>query len=394
MTNWTEDDIRSINPEDALGQQSRSNLDYLLESGGANLSLLCEGAEHLEGKGSGTTLAYGLIPVTLNVPSEVFEVPTQSRSLPSIFLRFRPVAQYLKSNGSVQLLCSTDESTSSSDHEICQATLVVGELDLWGWRKEWYSRYLDCIKADGLSDRVIGKKRAHMNISPVAIDGGVTAKLFESELSRRIRDELVYGTTFFIKGYQIAQLEEVHNHDFLYSYFAMVAPGRISFGNTPLPLFCALRKFVPKRAASPLDVSRYRMAQGSITTHHDKTVRQLIAMARLVKEGEPELAVIGVASAMEFFLNEKFPDLVSRRNGVEFSSSIPKAVRDKRIKSRLDESIVTRLVDLGTTRNSLVHGEPKDRTLGMTSRSRIDAEYAFAMIDTCMIAYRLINLAS
>jgi hypothetical protein len=121
-----------------------------------------------------------------------------------------------------------------------------------------------------------------------------------------------------------------------------------------------------------------------------------MAMHRLLKQGEPELALIGCVTAIEWFLNEKFSTLVQRsRAGKSLSASITACLRSGAL-DFMSEPQRQVLRELALCRNAIVHGPPPSRIGHRTNQFRIAAavehEYVRASLFTALDLYRAVNI--
>jgi hypothetical protein len=125
----------------------------------------------------------------------------------------------------------------------------------------------------------------------------------------------------------------------------------------------------------------------------DPLVRQLQAMHRVASDGEVELALMGCVTALEWFLNATFPDLVRvTRRGERHVSSISGFLRSGHAEL-LDDEERRFLEELVALRNRATHGPPPVRA----GDARASAD-ALATVRRCLFGtlavYRSINRAT
>jgi hypothetical protein len=387
---WTWEDIELMNPPTT--GQSRPLLHYLLNIGAVAPDLLCEGAETLESLEYPHILTFGLLPCVLSTGDDTFSLSGWGINVPSVELRFRTVTLTMEAGGSIKQTNAKDRNSINEKNVIANATLVLGLIALWGKRRILYDNYKTSITPSGLQDRNIGERKPWMELPKDASTGPLSAKAFENELTIRVRKEVVYALDGFLRAYGMAQMENIYTKAYLYSYFAMTHPGRISAGGIPVPLYFSLRNFIPNYANVELDRDKFSKCQRS-SGQKDRIVRQLLAMSRLIKEGEPELAIVGSVSSMEWFLNTKFPEFIHKgKNNKEYKASLAQCLTKSPLNKILDEKIKNKLYKLVEIRNSIVHGEPPIRE-NYSSAPTLEAFARFSL-ELCFQVYRLINLST
>jgi hypothetical protein len=205
----------------------------------------------------------------------------------------------------------------------------------------YYKNYLACLKADGLRDEVI---------NPALQDGRgygykgtvVTSHSFEAELPKKMLDEFPIALRRFIPN-------------FLYGYFVMTAPGRIAYGRPPVPLTRGLLR----THTSILPVERAKIVEALKTSIReiDRFILQLQAMKRVANSGEPELAIVGAVSALEWYAN-RFVE--PPRDRYKTSHPLRTALKMAPL-SQLTEALKSKLLAAVDLRNTLVHGTPPAR---------------------------------
>ena len=386
---WTQDEIESINPA-TLGQR-RSSLKYLESVGAIDYEVLCNCASEMEAF-EGSLRTFALLPFSISADQDPFTIETWGNGVPDLKLRFYQAFQELGSNGSLRLKVASQCSDRKNINTINSLTFVIGEIPLWGCRKKYYSRYLSCLRWDGLDDVEIARRESWMDLPAAASDGPLTAKDYEHELARRVKNELLYSVKKFVAAYELAQVEEVAEKIYLYGYYAMVAPGRISLGGLPKPIYLALNKSNSGFGIDLVDRKKFEQSVNSLRREKDRTVRQLLAMTRLAREGEPELALVGAVTSIESFFNSRFPEVVTvTRSGRRMSSSISKILKRQSIAMLLDKKSIDSLYLISRTRNEIVHGSPPDRDRYTNQAHKI--EYVIDCIRLCLDIYRDINLS-
>lgn len=226
----------------------------------------------------------------------------------------------------------------------------------------------------------------------------LTAQMFQDEVTRRIRTEVHHAVKTFLRAYRVANLEDLPSVNQMHGYFAMVAPGRLASSSPPIPIaagLCATNRTVSIADASP---ERIASLLGKNTPLSNRVLGQLMAMNRLLVQGEPELALIGCVTAIEWFLNDRFGDLVRRsRSGREISASISACLRSGAL-NFIAEGMKAKLMELALTRNAIVHGPPPAREPSEVWSTRqcfvVEPKFVRDSLFLALDLYRAVNLNS
>ncbi len=244
----------------------------------------------------------------------------------------------------------------------------MATVRLWGPRTQLHEAYRNCLTRTGLRNDVIGRVEGWMDAPearmslPARRDAPLTAQAFQAEVARRMRTELLWALQTFLRAYSVANLESIATDDVLYGYFVMIAPGRVACASPPMPIaagLCAMGATVPFPGPDPEVL--LALLERNIA-FDDRFLVQLMAMHRLLKQGEPELALIGCVTAIEWFLNDRLAASVQRmRGGKEMKASVTLCLRSGAL-NFLPERQREALLKLALRRNAIVHGPPPVRT--------------------------------
>jgi hypothetical protein len=109
----------------------------------------------------------------------------------------------------------------------------------------------------------------------------------------------------------------------------------------------------------------------------DRYQHQLLSMQRIAQNGEPELAVIGCVTAIEWFLNSLLVNKEARMLSITPCLSRP-------LKANLSSGLIESLRDVANRRNSVVHGQPPERGKEATPSDRTISE----IVGTGLALYR------
>lgn len=218
-------------------------------------------------------------------------------------------------------------------------------------------------------------------------------------MARHILFEVNYAVQTFLRAYSLANLEEIPTVNRLHGYFAMIAPGRLVGAQPTQPLIpiasglCATGKYASTTIVGADRIFNLLDKQIPI---EDRILAQLMAMHRLLQQGEPELALIGCITAVEWFLNERFPELKSRsKSGYERSASINDCL-EKKVLNFLTDQDKEHLKDFSSARNSITHGSPPRRLNTVPNMKRrefvVDEEFVRDGLFLALDIYRAVNL--
>lgn len=152
-------------------------------------------------------------------------------------------------------------------------------------------------------------------------------------------DEFPIALRRFLINYSLLALEEVPLRPVLYGYFVMAAPGRVVYKEPPIPItkgMLSLHRYFPL-----LGRSKVMDALKISDRENDRFIHQLQAMKRVASSGEPELAIVGTASAIEWFANrfvvppkDRYKDSHSLRNALKLPplSNLPDVFEGRTLK--------------------------------------------------------------
>jgi hypothetical protein len=381
MRMWTYDDIVRRNPA-GKGQRA-SILARLLQIRAANQELLCETSDELEARTQSSVCCFAQLPFPISVePSEYVIRGTT----PSVFvhLEFRLFSLDVDSNGETQLAYVPVGKSAVRDSAHL-GTQIRAFVPLWGRRQVYYTNYEGCLGDDGLEDRIISTAAWDPDHAPAAYRGKVvTAHAFESELASRVAVELRYVLRKFLVTYSVVSLDELPEVNGLHGCFLLASPGRIVYGNPPEPV---LRGMLGRHSlGTPIDKARIDQGLQFQLREIDRYLHQLLAMQRLAKQGEPELAIVGCVTAIEWFMNS----FVQRSD--TFSLSMRACLKIPPFDS-LSGDLRNHLRRLADVRNAIVHGEPPARHSTKAETAESESPLGISeIVRTGLSLYREMNL--
>lgn len=395
---WTFEDIELLNPAET--NQKSSFLQHVIHIGAASEKLLCETAELLEQRGEPFVAAFTQLPFLIGCSDTFFTVPGYRKDI-CVDLAFTPICVTINLDGRLVHVLANEVGTSNS--EVVWLTQVTAIVRLWHQRARLYQAYINCLSPLGFKNEIIGYVKNWMDLSeaqmsfPKRRHAPLTAKMFQAEVAHRIRTEINYALQTFLRAYSVANLEQIPAAKHLYSYFVMIAPGRLACAEPPIPIISGLSGIGKQVSVEAVCSERIYNVLAKRTHFEDRVLEQLMAMHRLLQQGEPELALIGCVTAIEWFLNERFPQLIRHsKSGYEISASISVCLKSG-VLNFLKDQEKAHLETLSQARNSIVHGAPPKRMLtdmpNMNNRKFIfDKKFVAAGLFLALDVYRAVNL--
>lgn len=381
MMDW--EDIQVLNAK--TEGQDRSLLEHLISIGAASPLLLEEISEELHLHEQPHVAHICQIPLVFNLDTDRYRVPSWYAG-EYVELNFRKIYIQINPDGTQSVYPACKSQKRKALGHITQATQLVSFLKLEGKRRELYPKYLKCLQHTTFTDEVIGNSGSWLHVKPSVISSDVplTAKVFENDLAIRCRKEVSFCLSKFLKAYGLSQLQELPIFPYLYGSFTMVAPGRISGGGAPKPLVAALGELINPIGRDNVTNNQIDQYLTTINATHDRVVSQVLSMSGLIEKGEMELAIVGCVSAIEWYINERFPKFVSKKG---MSSSLNKILSDT-LFSNMSKDFEAEIRSLAELRNSIVHGEPPTNN---KSRKKTMGDRANAALHLTLKLLRYVN---
>lgn len=380
---WEWDEIEAMNlPGD---RQESSRLSHLISQGAATPDLLCYAAQLLDDLGEPNVIAFAQLPFPVEIGPEPIRVQGSHHGV-NIDLRFIPKRIRVSPTGQLQFPDFQSTLKQDGTTELL-VTQVIASVRLWGWRERDYKMFAQCVSHNGLREEtVIGHVRHYMELSEATMElprrrpGPLTAGKYQAAVTERLRSEIHIGIQSVVRAYGLAMLDELPIFHEVYGFFVMLAPGLVSSARFLLPLLggiCQLNR-IPQGLA--VDRQRIERILSTGMPLENKIINQLMAMQRLLREGEPELALVGCISAIEWYLNDAFPNIQrTNASGVKLSASISKHIKLKTL-AFLPEEKLLQLNAFVQRRNDIVHGAPPHRSPVRNTRGAAEIE-CNAMLD-------------
>ena len=190
-------------------------------------------------------------------------------------------------------------------------TQCLAKVNLWGRRQKYYDRYVDLSFRKLENEIVIPEDDKPYTWNR---PGAVTTKSYEDEVAYLTISQAAAATRKFLRDYMAVSLHEVDIPTMLYSVFASSRFERYyPLGDSPDLLAGLLSKTSPKalqtaKKQDVLNAARRRVRDFS------PFEGQILALKRLSDQGEPELALIGLAALIEWLLKESLPKNLQKEN--------------------------------------------------------------------------------
>lgn len=393
-SDWTVDDLVDANPE----ASQQLFLSHLRRVGAAADRVVCEAAAQLETLGPPHVACFAQLPFAVNLDKTTFDVQG-SHGL--VQLTVLPVA--LKFDDTGNAIPVTEVGLNRVPNmSPASITQLVAFVPLWDPRAHTLRKYLTRLTRYGLQETPIGTVESWMDLPEAKMiesahrHAPLTPQKFQTEVARRLRRELYMIVQRFVGTYKVAALVDLPRVTRLFGYFAMLAPGRLASAAAPVPILPGLCAQRALRLPGRVDINflRTQLLNTATSPLHegDRVLNRLMAMNRLLTEGEPELALTGCVTTVEWFINDRFPQLAKRhKNGRLENASLSRCL-DSGLLDFVDKDTRGRLKELAFARNAVVHGAPPLRA---TTDGAADTDYAAHVRDALSVAldvYRAINL--
>jgi len=224
-----------------------------------------------------------------------------------------------------------------------------------------------------------------MATGPVSYGDIRTTSYFEHELTHAIEHEVTFVIERFLESYNLVALDDLRPPEDHLGLFVMPAPGRVSYSTPPKPVASALlsNAVVPEPVSGSQLAAALRFSRRDL----DRYLRRVIAMQRLARQGEPELAAIGCVSAIEWYMNAALGNDVGKPD--RRSKPLWRCMEFEPFSS-LPEQLKNRLDLIRNTRNDLAHGTPPERR--SVARTQPGAPVTREVVDTAIELYRMMQM--
>ena len=377
---WSFDAIELRNPA-GKGQRT-SILSRLQQILAARPRLLCETSDELERRGPPFVCCFGQLPYPVAVEPGDYTVEG-SKAYAHAHFNFCLFALEMENTGEIHIVDVSPDEALRTDAAL--GTQVRAFVPITGRREDYHKNYLQCLSDEGLEERIINPSLWDSDHAPAAYKGKVvTAHAFEAELADRMASELRFVLRRFLLNYSVVSLDELPLLARVYGCFLMSAPGRIVYSDPPDPILAGMLNrwpLVPQ-------VSRVQIAQALRfgVREIDRYQHQMLAMQRLAKQGEPQLALLGCVTAIEWFMNS----FLKAEGG--WSLSIRDCLNKAPFKD-FPRELKSRLHALARERNAIAHGQPPERHNELLSARSDSALLGIRdAVDIGFSLYREINL--
>jgi hypothetical protein len=327
---------------------------------------LCSVAEEQDSLPNANVACFGMLPFPLAVRTgESFSTPAGRDGATATF-HF----EHFRATVDPTNLVAYQPYIYGPNSEYGVGTRVFCFITLWGRHLFYYPHYLSCLGDNGLELRSLNKSLWGKKRAPVGYDGeAMSSHRYEDELNRAIVLAFASSFNIFLDNYNVIALQSLSAPKTIPGVFTMLAPGRVSFRRQPVSP--ASLMFEQRTLIEQVDSSALIAALKFGRRQFDRYQHQLLSMQSLARHGEPELAVIGSVTAIEWFLNTIIvpASIPSRWVGKQHTFSIREVFEiPLALKVNLSSELIARLRSAGKERNGIVHGKPPQR-LGTSARS-------------------------
>lgn len=394
---WSTEDIAALNPPGA--RQKHSFLSKLIAMRATTSSLLIEFSELLEYRSGPYVAAFGQLPFDIGTGNVCIKAPGDNAST-IVELHIRPTSIALDSFG--RPICADEAEEAVPVQKSSAITQLVGVLRLSDKRARAHSPYVARLSHLNLMDQPLADHKIEnwMRLpqsilqEPARRRPPLTGEDFQREVAARVRDHLLYAVRATSSAYSVSRLERMPAIDFLYGYHIMIAPGRIACAGTPHSVLNGLMPSFTPKSTSQIDVGDVFDVLINSQRCENSFIRRLQAMHQLAQAGEPELAIVGCVTALEWFLNETFPELTTvSKNGLRKSASLSAFINHKRLDgvSSKDQEALREVV---AVRNQCAHGEPPTTGHATIESTQRRKELVREALFLALRVYKSINASS
>lgn len=387
MSVWNFDEIKAMNPSAA--RQRRSVVDHVVQASAASPDLLCDTAARLESSSVPSVCIFAQLPYQFEISPSTVTVAASRKSL-RVDVLVEPL--YVQLDDEYRII--TKSQDTEDETRIGIATQLRIFIPLWGLWIPYFENYSDCINEDGIKEKVIISAEDNWLRLPAGQPrGALRTSAFGNQLIRRVSIEASAAIERLLAHSALIALQNYPIFKPWPSMFAMTVPGHITYCGRLHPLAAALLSTntpqpVTKIMARRLnDLMRYDLAQ--VAHFHQR----LLSLVEVARKGELELALIGLVSALEGYVN----DILDNRepHSISLSSGLKQGV----FKS-LPEGLRQRLFEAADIRNELTHGrfrqKPRkplstERAIKTSSQNGITYNYVRQIAIDCIEVYKKVN---
>jgi hypothetical protein len=287
---WSPADILESNP--AESGQLKSPLNQLLDVAGANLVILSDVANELERR-QAHVIGLFQLPYHIHVEPSWHRVLTLEDGLYAE-CKFIPCLVETDNFRTFRLFPSAiDKGTA-----IAQVTQVMAAIPVWGRRALFHERYMHHAARGGSDTVIVPQRDSWVDNRPLFFGD------YETNFASRVIREFVAALRNFLPAYSIKALRHAPIPPLLYSYHAMLAPGRVVYAGQNVSVLGALMASQKELDAStPISAADLSSAMQTRYRSFSNFELQLFALERLRRDGEVSLALIGGPSLLEWLLN-------------------------------------------------------------------------------------------
>lgn len=350
---WTIEDIEELNP--AESGQKASVLAFLLKIGAAWPQLLCQGANELEERDSPWVCCFTQLPFEVSVEAGRYRVAGLTDGV-QVELEFQNFAVGVGQQGDLTIIDDGAAGVPPCSVTAAAGTQVRAFVQLWGRRVLTHNNYLSSVR-NGLpsSTRINPRGSKWGPLGGEHKGTAITQRMYGPQLAVRLEGEVHTALQRFLSNYSVVAIDEVPQLPYLFSYFIMPIAGRVTYSAPPRPILGGMLRTTVGNHQIMAPKADLEKALSLGFREIDRYQHQLVAMSRLAREGEPELALVGCLTAIEWYMNSFLPP---RPKPKQLSVSL--AIKESPFQ-RLTDETKHRLRQAAMSRNAVVHGKPPSR---------------------------------
>jgi len=277
--------------------QKKSRVDHLREIAAFPEKVFAAAVDELENRPFPHVVAFFQLPKPIFVGHEVFSLPAKEHRV-IIDFQFTPIEIDIDLAG--QPKCVVDIGQAGFRPN---ATQVCAFVPIWQKRAQYFPRYERCFGASGMTnDIVIHGHESWIDGRPFrAVD-------FENNIFSRVIREIQFAIKLFLKSYSTTNQENFLTDDWLYSYFIMPYPWRLSYGSPPVPVY---KYFIDsyKRGVSKVSSKEY-IDKGVVfsSRNFSRFEKQIFLLSNMAREGNYAISIVTGLSLVEWILKMNAKD--------------------------------------------------------------------------------------
>lgn len=389
---WDLEDIKALNEPELAN--ATSFLERLLDFGATSADQLIEAASFLESTKAPTVLSFGQLPFDLGLGHATFQVPGDRKDF-YFALTVAPLRLHVDAIGKVRRLQNEEAPVVG---RVVRATQLRGVIQLGEKRARVHPLYVSRLEHPRRLAEPLGRHKVEnwMQVpeaklaEPSRRAPPLTGFTFQRDVAMRAKQHLVFGTKSLLRSFGVSSLIDLRESSWVYGCHTMIAPGRMAMAGTFWSVLSGLVREQCVGPPIPAPPQNTRDFLADSLRSDDPFVQRLQALNALLAAGEPELAIVGCVTALEWFVNERFPQLIRVTKDGERRTAQLVVILKSEVAKLLDARTRQQLMQLSDRRNIFAHGPPPTGK----EHSKESAPYAWDVLQLALRTYRAINIAT